>query len=236
MASQRSVASLPMNFKPKADVELQIKAIQQPSYIELDPAESARVAHAKELLGNSYQRSVVRHGEQVQVEDYKQFINQWLIGHLSDKWKPQSRRIADAIMDESQRYAFDPIFLMAVIENESKFNPDIVGTSGELGLMQILPDTGKWIATKFDFKWKGPASLKDPVTSIRIGSAFLAHLRERFDFHGRLYLAAYNMGIRNVNRNLARQVWPKTYSNRVMAKYIHFYTEVTDSSKIASAN
>jgi soluble lytic murein transglycosylase len=114
---------------------------------------------------------------------------------------------------------------MTVIENESSFNPKIRGTSGEIGLMQVLPRTAEWIARRVGIKWKGEKTLEDPVTNIRIGSAHLAQLREEFKSQGQLYLAAYNMGSGNVQRALAKQVWPKDYPVRVMSRYLKFYSD-----------
>jgi soluble lytic murein transglycosylase len=92
--------------------------------------------------------------------------------------------------------------------------------------MQLLPSTGRWMAQKSGIRWTGKRTLEDPVANIRIGAAYLAYLRERFDSHGRLYLAAYNMGTTNVNRALARDVWPREYPSRVMQRYVRFYREL----------
>ncbi len=118
-----------------------------------------------------------------------------------------------------------------MIENESSFNPEVKGTSGEIGLMQLMPRTAKWIAGKLRMKYQGKKTLTDPVANIRLGAAYLAHLRAEFDFHGRLYLAAYNMGSANVQRALDRRIWPKDYAARVMQRYMRLYTELRDSLK-----
>ena len=131
-------------------------------------------------------------------------------------------------MQESFRYGFDPIFLMAVIQNESSFQPGIVGTSGEVGLMQITPVTAEWIADKYGLAYKGRHYLFDPVNNIRIGAAYLSFLREKFDFNSRLYLSAYNMGISNVNRALDRDVLPQEYASRVLKRYVNFYREIKE--------
>jgi soluble lytic murein transglycosylase len=115
---------------------------------------------------------------------------------------------------------------MAVIENESSFNPTIVGSHGEIGLMQITPVTASWISEKYGVTYKGKASLYDPSINIKIGAAYLSFLREKFNFHSKLYLAAYNMGVSNVHRALGRKVTPQEYSNRVMKRYISFYSKM----------
>ncbi|MGZ3698602.1 MAG: lytic transglycosylase domain-containing protein [Bdellovibrionota bacterium] len=191
---------------------------------ELPPEELSRLSQAKELLGKYYRHSVVRAGEKV--TDVDLFIRQWTNRALKGQWNRQSAKVARTILKESHRYNFDPIFLMAVIENESSFVPTARGEDGEIGLMQLRPTTARWIAHKYKLKWRGKSTLSDPVTNIRIGAAYLAFLRDKFDSHGRLYLAAYNMGAKNVARALERSIWPKDYPNRVMQRYIRFYSEL----------
>lgn len=186
-----------------------------------------RLAHAKELLGKYYKHSVVRNGEKV--VEIRKFIYEWTKRSLDAKWKTRSRTVARTILRESEKHEFDPIFLMAVIQNESGFNPAARGRFGELGLMQLKPDTAEWVARKSHIHWKNANQLLDPVNNIRIGAAYLSYLRERFDQHGRLYLAAYNMGTTNVNRALEKKIWPKDYPARVMQRYIGFYSELRDA-------
>ena len=218
---------LAMPAAPKAAVAAPAPDLESP--IAAESEDSARVEHARELLGKFYNRSVVRAGEKV--ADIGGFIRQWTAQALKGKNRKYASVVAKTVMAESERNGFDPIFLMAVIENESSFDPHVVGSVGEIGLMQITPDTGKWIAKKCGIKWEGKKSLHDPKTNIRIGAAYLAHLREQFDSQGQLYLAAYNMGSLNVNRALERSVRPKEYPMRVMKRYIRFYTDIKSELK-----
>lgn len=192
-------------------------------------SQSLRLSHAKELLGRFYKRSVVRAAENVR--NLEKHVTEWTERALPKEYKKQAKKIAKTIILESKRHGFDPVFIMAVIENESSFQPLIRGTSGEIGLMQILPDTAQWIAKKNNLPWKGEKSLKDPISNIKIGAAYLALLRNQFDSHSQLYLSAYNMGPGNVNKALEKSVWPKEYAGRVMQRYIRFYTELRDRIK-----
>ncbi len=187
---------------------------------------AARLAHAKELLGKYYAKSIVKVGNGV--EDLNAFVKERIEEVFDGPNEKHAKKIYGAILEESRKHGFDPIFLMAVIENESSFKIKARGTSGEIGLMQLMPDTGKWIAGKIGVAWHGEKTLEDPVLNIKIGAAYMAHLREKFDSHSRLYLAAYNMGQGNVHRALANQVWPKDYPIRVMQRYVRFYTELSE--------
>lgn len=192
--------------------------------------DSVRVNHARELLGKHYTRSIVKKvGEKIQ--DVDQFVYEQVQRTLPAQYKKLSKKISKAILTESERHSLDPVFLMAVIENESSFNPAAIGKDGEIGLMQLMPSTAEWFSKKLDIRWRGKKTLQDPITNIKIGAAYLASLRERFDFHGRLYLAAYNMGATNVRRALEKQVWPKDYAVRVMQRYVRMYAELTDAAE-----
>lgn len=180
--------------------------------------EGFRLLHARELLGDKYfNRSPI-----FLTEGYSQ-VNRFVLEEakfgLPKQYQKKAFRVAQTIITQANLYELDPIFVLAVIKQESSFRPHIVGGVGELGLMQIRPETAKWIAQKFGIKWLGKNSLKDPEYNVIIGVRYLAYLREMFG-HGRLYLSAYNIGPKKVNLSLARNYWPKEYSSKVMKKYI----------------
>ena len=185
-----------------------------------------RLAHAQELLGKHYTHSVARSGERIRKINY--LIYGWTRDRLPKKYRSQYKEIAQTIIDQSLAYKLDPVLLMSVIQGESSFKPRMVGKVGEIGLMQIRPTTGKWIASMHGIPWKGKKSLYDPITNIRIGAAFLNYLRDQFDMHAQLYLAAYNMGQGNVKDALIRKVWPKEYPVHVMKYYVEFYAEIKE--------
>ncbi len=207
------------------NLEQESKALASRTDLESQRA-ITRWNHAKELLGKWYQKSVVKEGEEIPRVD--ELIFQWVERDLRGPWKKDAHQISRAILHVSDKYHFDPVFLIALIENESSFNPEAIGTSGEIGLMQLTPPTAEWIAKKYDLVWRGPKTLKNPITNIQFGAAYLAYLREKFQFRSQLYISAYNMGSSNVQRALDRQVWPKAYASRVLQRYVHFYSELRD--------
>lgn len=124
-------------------------------------------------------------------------------------------------MTQSKKYKLDPYIVLAMIDGESSFNPVIVGSMGEVGLMQLRVSTAKWVCEKMDLNWQGNKSLKDPVINIKIGTAYLSYLRKRLgDRGGYLYLAAYNMGYQSLTRALAKKIHPTFYSKHVMKRYL----------------
>ncbi len=192
-----------------------------------------RLEHAKELLGKYYKNSVVKSGETWTELSAK--VSEWSCRSARIGKKPMPKKIcrsiAQTILKESKRYDLDPVFITAVIQSESSFNPRAQGADGEIGMMQLLPNTAKWIAKKYNLPWKGNKMLYDPVANIKLGAAYFDYLREKFDYHSRLYLSAYNMGARNVERALKRHIWPKDYVSRVMRHYVDMYAEIAEESE-----
>lgn len=186
----------------------------------------ARLRHAQELLGSHYKKSAVRSGEKV--PKINRLVYGWVRDQLPKSYRAQYHTVAQAIIDEAARNEFDPVLLMAVIQGESGFNPRMRGALDEIGLMQIRPRTAAWIIGKMGLKIKfeGEKTLMDPVQNIRIGAAYLSYLREKFESHARLYLAAFNMGPRNVDHALNQKIWPRDYPNHVMKYYLGFYSRL----------
>jgi soluble lytic murein transglycosylase-like protein len=72
---------------------------------------------------------------------------------------------------------------------------------------------------------KGKVDLTNPVTNIKIGTAYLAHLRKHFGAKGSRYLAGYNMGIHNVHKLLKIDKEPVAYASRVLENYRSLYDQ-----------
>lgn len=196
----------------------------QPSMVDAatNKQVSNRITHAKELLGKGYKRSAVRKTESA--TNIAEFINSSTKNLLPKAHKKMAREIATVIMRESERYGFDPIFLMAVIQNESSFNPRMKGSVGEIGLMQIKPDTAEWIAKSLKIEYTGAESLYNPAVNIRIGAAFMNKLRDQFSADSSLYLSAYNAGARKVRMLVSEKNAPKIYATAVMKRYFAIYS------------
>ncbi|HHW55929.1 MAG: lytic transglycosylase domain-containing protein [bacterium] len=103
-----------------------------------------------------------------------------------------------------REFGVDPFLITAVIRVESKYYPRALSPAGAVGLMQIMPETGQWVAEKLELENFTPDLLYEPEINIRIGTWYLASLQEEFgDLN--LVLAAYNGGRGNVKRWLEKQ-------------------------------
>ena len=90
-------------------------------------------------------------------------------------------------------YALDPYLVTAIMRCESSNDPDAVSKKGAIGLMQIMPETGAWIAGKFDESYVD-GCLFDPETNIRYGCWYLGYLLRRYDGDKTCSTAAYHSG------------------------------------------
>ena len=188
-----------------------------------------RVQNAREVLGRQYNKSVVRHSESV--EEIRQFLLTQVKRGLPKKFQAKALEVTTAILRESEKHGFDPLFVAAVIQNESAFNPLARGPVGEIGLMQIRPTTAAWLSKKMDLKYRGPRHLENTQFNIQLGTAYLAQLRESFRSDGGLYLAAFNMGSSNVKQALAKNIRPKDYANRVLRRYLRLYQDLKQDTQ-----
>lgn len=201
---------------------LQSKALMGRSTASL--RHTLRVEHARELMGNSYKKSIVSRYEHK--KDIEKNIYEIVKNRLPKNYQKRAYSIGRTIIDEAHKYSLDPYFILAVISGESSFNPLAVGPVGEIGMMQIRPTTGKWISEIIKTRWNGASSLRDPVQNIKLGVAYLSWLRNKFQGHGQLYLAAYNMGPHSVRKAVSRNIYPKDYPIHVMKRYVAFYKDI----------
>lgn len=99
----------------------------------------------------------------------------------------------------------DPFLIAAVIQVESSFRPSVVSSKGAVGLMQLMPDTARWVAEQRGISSEN-LDLLDPETNVQLGVYYLQYLLQRFPTESAA-LAAYNGGPTNVKRWLEEGVW-----------------------------
>jgi len=107
-------------------------------------------------------------------------------------------RYEELVVGHAENYRLEPQLLAAVIYQESKFDPDARSSSGAVGLMQLLPETGQGIADRTGGDQWQPADLLTPELNIRYGAWYLRHLLDKYGDET-LALAAYNAGQGNVD-------------------------------------
>jgi soluble lytic murein transglycosylase-like protein len=129
--------------------------------------------------------------------------------------------LARTVVREARRHDFDPALVVAVIHVESRFDTYAVSPVNALGLMQVLPSTGAWLAPSVGVEWRGPETLFDPISNVRLGVAYLRQLTDRYDGSVRTALLAYNWGPGRIDGFLRDGApLPREYAQLVLAAYV----------------
>ena len=115
------------------------------------------------------------------------------------------------IETSAARHHTDPYLVAALIKHESKFQPEAQSEGGAVGLMQLMPQTGAWIARQLGEPFTEDY-LYDPALNIRYGVWYLAELEREFGGNDILALAAYNAGRGNVREWMERWHWNNAFS------------------------
>src|SRR5438552_14317736 len=95
------------------------------------------------------------------------------------------------IYSEAKRNNLPPELVAAVAHTESKFKPTARSGAGAVGLMQLVPKTGRWL---------GATNLTDPTQNVMAGAKYLRYLTDRFNGDQQKAIAAYNAGEGAVRR------------------------------------
>ena len=98
------------------------------------------------------------------------------------------------IRDQVLPGSADPYVVAAIMREESALNPKAISNAGAIGLMQIMPYTGEWVARQVGYEPFEPADLMNPDLNIRFGSWYLGHLAQQFNGNLILTIASYNAG------------------------------------------
>jgi soluble lytic murein transglycosylase len=100
--------------------------------------------------------------------------------------------------------AIDPSMAYSIARTESHFNQRVVSTAKAVGLMQVTPDAGKYIARKFKAIFDWARMQKDPVYNTQFGTAELGDLMQFYNGSYILTFAGYNAGRGRVKEWMAR--------------------------------
>jgi soluble lytic murein transglycosylase len=112
----------------------------------------------------------------------------------------------------SKKTGIDTSWLMGIARQESAFNPIARSRVGALGLMQVMPKTGKLIAKIIKSPLRSSKDLLKPRKNIELGSAYLKHVYEMNQNNPVLATASYNAGPHRVKRwmpahDLPADIW-----------------------------
>jgi soluble lytic murein transglycosylase-like protein len=123
------------------------------------------------------------------------------------------------VLEAAKEHKLDPALVHAVIAAESNYNPNAVSVKGAIGLMQVMPDTGR----RYGVREK---ELRQPRQNIHTGARYLADLIRLFDGDVKLALASYNAG-ENVILRFGRQIPPYAETQAYVPRVLRFYDQLT---------
>ena len=132
----------------------------------------------------------------------------------------------ESIFAHARQYDLDPALIYGVIRQESAFMEDARSPVGALGLMQLMPNTGKQTARALKIRYRGTQALLQSDQNIRLGSAYLNKLLRRFNGSPVLAAAAYNAGPHRVTRWLPKDssmhasLWMERIPFKETRKYV----------------
>ena len=104
---------------------------------------------------------------------------------------------------DAKSNGLDPYIVASLIRQESEFNPGAVSRANALGLMQVLPSTGKKLARAEKIRRFSSDSLLVPEINLRLGTRYFRELVDHFNGNLEYALAAYNAGSDRVESWLA---------------------------------
>jgi len=158
----------------------------------------------------------------------------------SDHYDDLEMRFPIVFEDEIRKNAdsrkIDPAWIYGVLRQESSFMVDARSGAGALGLMQLMPRTGRMTARYLNSRIRSTREILEVSKNITLGSAYLRRMLDRNSGHSALATASYNAGPHRVGKwmpkdPIAADLWvesipfteTRNYVQRVMA-----YTVIYD--------
>ncbi|MCC6203225.1 MAG: transglycosylase SLT domain-containing protein [Gammaproteobacteria bacterium] len=144
----------------------------------------------------------------------------------------------ELVEEHAGKRGIDPALIFSIIRAESAFMDDARSSAGALGLMQLLPATGRETASSIGFKLRDQQQLYDAQVNIMLGSAYLKQMLDRFDGSFPMAAAAYNAGPHRVQRwrpassCAAPDLWVEAVPFRETRRYVKqtlFYAAVYEA-------
>ncbi|WP_417446258.1 transglycosylase SLT domain-containing protein [Kangiella sp.] len=182
-------------------------------------SQSANVERAKELYAIERYLDASREWRSLmsKLESPQEFhaaaviANQWgwynqsiLTIARAQSWDDTDIRFPTAFKDDyirmGKQVQLPPHWLMGVARQESAYGPRAVSPAGAYGLMQVMPNTAKAFARKFQIPYTHRSDLLDPAINIQMGSRYLQMRYEELEQNPIYASAAYNAGKKRIEQ------------------------------------
>jgi len=159
-------------------------------------------------------------GTEQEKKQLEQYVNELKAGKMSVNVDHiLAEKINKGIDKAHEKTGVEKELIRAVMKRESNFDPTVVSKSGAQGLMQIMPETGKWL--NLENPW-------DIEQNIMAGAIYLRDQLKTFNNDYRLALAAYNAGpgaVKKAGNKIPNYAETQAYVPYVL-KWYNAYKEV----------
>lgn len=164
---------------------------------------------------------------------YGQYEGKIFEGEMSQEWGGANFVPLDVSMSEdlqefifylSEAYNMDFTFVMALIQHESDFQPNVVSATNDYGLMQINQCNHAYITEEL-----GVTDFLDPYENVRSGMFVLRKLFEKYETPEKV-LMAYNMGETGASRLWEQGIFEINYSKSILEIQQEMNAELERSS------
>jgi len=188
----------------------------EPTAAEFGAFEAREVVQAVRLLSLLRQREHIRPFLTHMSDIAETPAEHFLIGRLASEVGRKDRAVATAksaarvgvdlpsmnfpIIKVAGNRKLERALQLAVIRQESQFDPKAVSHAGARGLMQLMPATARVVATKHHLRYNRRKLTTDPDYNAILGSTYLASLIDQYKGSYVMALAAYNAGTPRVRR------------------------------------
>lgn len=182
-------------------------------------------------------------------EAFSYLASDWNQHHLAiatiaqvEKWDLLQLRFPtpfeSPVTQAAQTNQIEATWIYGIMRRESNFAPSVASNAGAIGLMQLMPQTAKFIGRIAGINYQERKQLTQPKMNIKLGSAYLSYLMKRFNQNQILATAAYNAGPNAVknwipnNEILPAQQWIESIpyiETRNYVKAVLEYTTIFES-------
>jgi len=143
----------------------------------------------------------------------------------------------DVVTKQAKEQGIDAAWIYGVLRQESGFMADARSHAGALGLMQLMPGTGRLTARELKFRIRSNRDLLNTNKNIRLGAAYLRRMLDKNEGNGALATASYNAGPYRVkkwlpNKDMPSDIWVETIPYNETRKYVRrvmSYTVIYDN-------
>jgi soluble lytic murein transglycosylase len=151
-------------------------------------------------------------------------VRAYLFAHMKETPAMKIELLSRLIVHLAREHHLSADLILAIIRVESGFDPLARSPAGAIGLMQLMPDTGEWLARRFGLRWHGAETLNSEEANIYLGVKYLSWLKDKYRNDLRMMLSAYNRGPAAVDEEL---------ENGQPVK-LGYYRKITQASGVAN--